>query len=43
MYTKNEAIALAKAMKGKNKMSNDDWGEESDEFPLPPQQAETAK
>ena len=33
MYTKNEAIALAKAAKGKNKMSNDDRGEESDEFP----------
>ena len=42
MYTKNEAIALAKATKGKNKMSNDDWGEESDEFPST-QQAETAK
>ena len=42
MYTKNEAIALAKATKGKNKMANDDRGEESDEFP-PPQQAETAK
>ena len=33
MYTKNEAIALAQATKGKNKMANDDWGEESDEFP----------
>ena len=33
IYTKNEAIALAKATKGKNKMANDDWGEESDEFP----------
>ena len=33
MYTKNEAIALAKATKGKNKMMNDDWGEDSDEFP----------
>ena len=32
MYTKNEAIALAKATKGKNKMLNDDRGEESDEF-----------
>ena len=35
MYTKNEAIALAKAAKGKNKMLNDDRGEESDEFPPP--------
>ena len=42
MYTKNEAIALAKATKGKNKMGNDDWGEESNEF-APLQQAETAK
>ena len=42
MYTKNEAIALAKAAKGKNKMPNDDRGEESDEFP-PSQQAETKK
>ena len=33
MYTKNEAIALAKTAKGKNKMMNDEWGEESDEFP----------
>ena len=34
MYTKNEAIALAKATKGKNKTSNDDRGEDSiDEFP----------
>ena len=33
MYTKNEAIALAKGTKGKNKMANDDRGEESDEFP----------
>ena len=33
MYTKNEAIALAKIAKGKNKMMNDEWGEESDEFP----------
>ena len=33
MYTKNEAIALAKATKGKNKMGDDDRGEESDEFP----------
>ena len=32
MYTKNEAIALAKATKGKNKMLNDDRREESDEF-----------
>ena len=32
MYTKNEAIALAKATKGKNKMGNDDRGEESNEF-----------
>ena len=43
MYTKNEAIALAKTAKGKNKMMNDEQGEESDEFPPPPQQAETAK
>ena len=35
MYTKNETIALAKATKG-NKMANDDWGEESNEFPPPP-------
>ena len=35
MYTKNEAIALAKTMKGKNKMMNDEQGEESDEFPPP--------
>ena len=33
MYTKNEAIALAKIAKGKNKMMNDERGEESDEFP----------
>ena len=33
MYTKNEAIALAKIVKGKNKMMNDERGEESDEFP----------
>ena len=33
MYTKNEAIALAKIAKGKNKMANDERGEESDEFP----------
>ena len=32
MYTKNEAIALAKTAKGKNKMMNDERGEESDEF-----------
>ena len=32
MYTKNEAIALAKIAKGKRIM-NDEWGEESDEFP----------
>ena len=32
-YTKNEAIALAKIAKGKNKMANDERGEESDEFP----------
>ena len=32
MYTKNEAIALAKIAKGKNKMMNDERGEESDEF-----------
>ena len=36
MYTKNEAIALAKATKGKNKIANDDQGEESNEFPPPP-------
>ena len=35
MYTKNEAIALAKATKGKSKIPNDDRGEESDEFPPP--------
>ena len=33
MYTKNEAIALAKTAKGKNKMMNDERGEESDDFP----------
>ena len=33
MYTKNEAIALAKTAKGKNKMMNDERGEESNEFP----------
>ena len=33
MYTKNEAIALAKIAKGKNKMMNDERGEERDEFP----------
>ena len=33
MYTKNEAIALAKIAKGKNKIMNDERGEESDEFP----------
>ena len=33
MYIKNEAIALAKIAKGKNKMANDERGEESDEFP----------
>ena len=33
MYTKNEAIALAKTAKGKNKMMSDERGEESDEFP----------
>ena len=32
MYTKNEAIALAKTAKGKNKMMNDEQGEESGEF-----------
>ena len=33
MYTKNETIALARAaMKGKNKASNDEWVEESDEL-----------
>ena len=35
MYTKNEDIALAKTAKGKNKMMNDERGEESDEFPPP--------
>ena len=33
MYTKNEAIALAKTAKGENKMMNDERAEESDEFP----------
>ena len=33
MYTKNEVIALAKIAKGKNKIMNDERGEESDEFP----------
>ena len=32
MYTKNEAIALAKIAKGKSKIMNDERGEESDEF-----------
>ena len=33
MYTKTEAITLAKITKGKNKMMNDERGEESNEFP----------
>ena len=33
MYTKNEAIALAKTVKGKNKMMNDERGEKAMNFP----------